>query len=162
MGYRIEKMYFLKKISDQSGIPLNALQDDLKKIEQESKYEKEEIIDAKESLNALHRKDYIERKLLGIAFWKKDKKLEKTLHKLLEKHRDKESDLIFEAEVFYGNNENLEKDIAELLTNLEEERINEELLQKMQELRSVRDKDKEIKLLAEIQELNKQKHEKKK
>ena len=158
----IEKMHFIKIISDKSGIPLNALQDDLKKIEQEFKNEKEEIREATETINTLRRKDYIERKLIGIALWRKDKELEKILHKILEKYKDLENDLIFEAEVFYGNSENLEKDIEELLDNLEGERIDEELLRKMQELRVIKDKDREIKLLKEIQELNKQKHEKKK
>ena len=158
----IEKIYFIKKISELSAIPQNALQDDFKKIEQELKYEKEEINEVVETKDALRRKDYIERKLLGIAFWKKDKGLEKLLDELLEKYKDSKDDLIFEAEVFYGNSENLEKDIKELLNNLEEERINEELLQKMQELRIVKDKDREMKLLEEIQKLNKQKHEKKK
>jgi len=158
----IEKMHFIKIISDKSGIPLNALQDDLQKIEKEFKYEKEEIKEAKEALSTLHRKDYIERKLLGIALWKKDKELEKLLPGLLEKYKDSENDLIFEAEVFYDDNVNLEKEIRELLANLDKERINEELLRKMQELRSVKDKDSEKKLLIEIQELNKQKHEKEK
>ena len=48
-----------------------------------------------------------------------------------------------------------------MLENLEVENINEELLLKMQELRMIKNKDKEMKLLVEIQELNKQKHEKK-
>ena len=47
----IEKMYFVKKISDLSGIPQNALEDDLKKIEQELKYEKEEIKEAEYNRN---------------------------------------------------------------------------------------------------------------
>lgn len=158
----IEKSHFIKKISDMSGIPQNALQDDLKKIEQEFKYEKDEISDATEAINTLHRKDYIERKLLGIALWKKDKELEKLLDGTLEKYKNSKDDLIFEAEVFYGNDEYLEKDIKDLLVNLEEEKINEELLQKMQELRIIKDKDKEMQLLVEIQDLNKKKHEKKK
>ena len=161
----IEKMHFIKKISDVSSIPQNALQDDLKKIEQELKYEKEPARNATQSVageEIKSRKDYIERKLLGIAFWKGDKKLEESLNYLLEKYKDAKSDLIFEAEVFYGGSEDLEKDIKELLSNLEEERINEELLRKMQELRIINDKGKEMKLLAEIQALNKQKDEKKK
>ena len=158
----IEKTYFLKKTSELSGIAQSALQDDLNKVEKEFKYEKEEISEATEAINTLHRKDYIERKLLGIAFWKKDKRLEEFLGNLLEKYQDSQSDLIFEAEVFYGDSGNLEKEIEELLVNLEIERINEELLRKMQELRIIKDKDKEMILLAEIQQLNKQKHEKKK
>jgi hypothetical protein len=88
--------------------------------------------------------------------------LGKIVNYVLEKYKDAENDLIFEAEVFYGDSEDIEKDIKELLVNLEEEKINEELSRKMQELRMVKDRDKEMKLLLEIQALNKQKHEKKK
>ena len=61
--------------------------------------------------------------------------------------------------MFYQNNEDLSKEIDHLLKNWETEKINEKLLQKMQELRTVKDKADEIKLLEEIQELNKKKHE---
>ena len=47
----LEKMYFLKKISESSGIAQNALEDDLKSVEKELKYEKEEIKEVKEVLN---------------------------------------------------------------------------------------------------------------
>ena len=80
----------------------------------------------------------------------------------MEKYKDFREDLIFEAEVFYGSSENLEKDTGELLINLEEEKINEKLSRKMQELATAKDKEKERHLLEEIQELNKQKHEKNK
>ena len=66
--------------------------------------------------------------------------------------------MIFEAEVFYQNNgENLKKDVTEMLSNLEEEKLNEELEQKIQELRQTKNKESEIKLLKEINELNKKK-----
>jgi DNA primase len=158
----VKKSHFISMVSNKSGISENDIREKLKKIEQELKYEKMEISENKETIETLHRKDYIERKLLGIAFWKKDKKLEKSLGQILEKYKDSGDDLIFEAEVFYGNSENLEKDIGELLANLEEEKINEELLRKMQELRIIKDKDRERELLSAIQKLNKQKHEKKK
>ena len=155
----IEKMHFLKKISDETGITQNALQDDLKKIAQELEYEKKEIEEMEESIAKMYRKDYIERRLAGIAFWKHDSELEKVLGVVLEKYQEVKNDLIFEAEVFYQNNENLSKEIDRLLGSLEIEKINEELLQKMQELRIIKDKAGEIKLLQEIQELNKKKHE---
>lgn len=156
----IEKMFFIKKISDVSGISESALKDDLKKIEQEFKREKEEIKGAEESIAKLYRKDYIERKLVGIAFWKQDQQLKNKLGGILEKYKDKENDLVFEAEVFYQHNENLQKEIESLLANLEREEINEKLSEKMQQLRNVKDKAEEIKLLEEIQVLNKKKHEK--
>ena len=157
----IEKVHFLKRISDLSGIPESALKADLEKVEQDLKYEKKEIEVAVEAESKMHRRDYIERRLSGIAFWKNDKKLEKVLGGVLEKYLAAQNDLIFEAEVFYQNSADLKKDIDELLANLEEEKINEELLRKMQELRMIKDKREEIKLLGEIQDLNKKKHEKK-
>ncbi len=67
----IEKAHFLKRTSDLTSISINALEEDLKRIEQEQKYEKREIENSLESSNNLHRKDYITRKLLGIIFWQK-------------------------------------------------------------------------------------------
>ena len=104
----IEKMHFVKKISDLSGIPQSALQDDLKKIEQEQKYEKEEIKEAGETIETMHKKDYIERKLLGIVLWQKTlpkpvidfEVIFGKLGEAYEKYKDAKEDLIFEAEVF--------------------------------------------------------------
>ena len=169
----IEKMYFIKKISEIAAIPQNALQDDLKKIEQELKYENEEIKEAKEALNTVYRKDYIERKLLGIILWQKTLKeqnidVEKILKELadiltipslelLEKTKDKEEDLIFEAEVFYGEDADITKDIEEMLSNLKEEYLKEELEHKMRELynaEDAKDSQKSSQILKECQILN--------
>ncbi len=155
----IEKIHFIKKISDLSGIPELALKDDFEKVEQELKSEKEEIEEAQGSLAKMNRKDYIERRLAGIAFWKQDSELENKFQQFLEKYRDKKNDLIFEAELFYQNSEDIYLEIDHLFANWETEKINEKLSQKMQELRRVKDKAEEIKLLAEIQELNKKKHD---
>jgi len=170
----IEKMHFIKKISDMSQISEQALKDDLVKIEKEFKYEKEEIEKAKEIGNKMFRKDYIERRLLGIIFWQKTlskqiiniEKMTKELaeifnikeNELLDKFKDNKEDLIFEAEVFYGENINLEKDVLELLDNLKEEYLKEELFCKMQELRILeikKDNEKSNEILKEINEINK-------
>lgn len=157
----IEQMHFIKKISDISGIDETALKNDFLKVEKEFKSEKEEINEVRESIAKLYRKDYIEKRLAGLAFWKQNKKLEEKLRPILEKYKDEKNDLIFEAEVLYQNIPDLQKEIDRLLSNLEMEKINEEILDKMQELRKVKDKEEEIKLLQEIQDLNKKKHEKK-
>ena len=171
----IEKMHFIKKISDLSGISQNALQDDLKKIEQEFRYEKEEIKEAGESLTKMYRKDYIERKLLGIALWQQSladvgrpssgrptsaidfKAIFEKLGEVYKKYEVVKQDLIFEAEVFYTNNEKLENSITEMFLNLEEENINEELSKKMLELRQTSNEEIGKKILKEINELNKKK-----
>jgi DNA primase len=172
----IEKMHFIKKISDASSIPQNALQDDLKKIEQELKYEKEEIparnashsdAGGKEAGSHISKKDYIERKLLGIALWQKTLSspsidFETILSKLgevYEKYKDAKEDLIFEAEVFYANSDDLKKSVNEMFLNLEEENINEELSKKMLELRRTKEEELGKRILQEINELNKKKED---
>jgi DNA primase len=172
----IEKMFFLKKISDLSGIPQSALEDDLKKIEQELKYEKEEINEAKEALKTLRRKDYIERKLLGIILWQRTSTVEASVDvnnilkqtaeilnttedKLLEKTKENESDLVFEAEVFYDEGTDLKKDTEEMLNNLKEEYLKEKIESKMRELHKAEDKKDSLlsaQILKECQVLNSQ------
>jgi DNA primase len=173
----IEKMYFIKKISELSAIPLSALEDDLKKIEQALKDEKEEIIEAKESSFKIYRKDYIERKLLGIILWQRSlkkvgkkqsvntdtmiKEMEDILgisqEELLEKTKDNEGDLIFEAEVFYDEGSDLKKDSEEMLSNFKEEYVKEKLERKMRELHdaeNVKDAERSAEILKECQILN--------
>ncbi|MEK7097631.1 MAG: hypothetical protein AAB906_02180, partial [Patescibacteria group bacterium] len=146
----IEQMHFIKKISDASGIVENALKEDLKKVEQASKTEKNQIEIIKNTEPQIFRKDYIERRLLGIILWQKtlDKqnidieKITKDLtsilnideNKMFERTINNKEDLIFEAEVFYGSDVDLIKDVNELLINLEEEYLKEDLFKKMQEL----------------------------
>jgi DNA primase len=162
----IEKMHFIRLISDKSGVQQDALQDDLKKIEQELKYEKEEIKEAGEASAKVYRRDYIERKLLGIALWQQSlikptvdfEIIFNKLGEVFKKYEDIRQDLIFEAEVFYSNNENLEKSIREMFLNLEEENINEEISKKMLELRKANDESGK-KILQEINELNKRKED---
>ena len=167
----IEKMHFLKKISDTTGIPEEALKDDLKKVEQELKFE--QIAEEKVVPSQVFRKDYIEKRLLGIVLWQKtllEQKIdaEKILKKiaeilnieinmLLEKTANSKEDLIFEAEVFYGSDVDLKKDVKELLDNLEEEYLKEKLLRKIQELHfseEKKEKERTGQILKEISEIN--------
>ena len=169
----IEKSFFIKKISTASLIPEEALKEDLKKVEQELKFEKVDTEKVKEIENKIFRKDYIERRLLGIIHWQetlKDKKIdiEKTLEKIgdilkikpaeiLEKTKTNKEDLIFEAEIFYSGGLDLKKDTEELLSNFEEEYLKETLFQKMQELNNFeikKDKDKSNEILKEVNEIN--------
>jgi len=170
----IEKSHFIKLISDKSGITQNALIEDLKKVESELKSETEETKIAKENVEKKFRKDPIERRLLGIAFWQESLK-EKTidpgiifekLEKVREIYDNIKEDLIYEAEEFYSNSEDLQKDIDEMMLSLEEEYLNEELFKKMMELRNIKNqptneqnKDKEIEILKRIDEINKRKEE---
>lgn len=170
----IEKAHFIKLISDRSGIPEGALKEDLGKVERESRHEKNEIKNAEELGVKAFRKDYIEHRLLGIILWQKSlansntntdsilgeyaEILGKSPEKILDGAKDIKEDLIFEAEVFYGEGENLNKEILELLSNLREESLKEELWKKMQELRlaeAMHDSKKSGETLITINEINK-------
>ncbi len=173
LGSAIEKAHFLKKIADSSGIMMGALEEDLKKVEQESKFEKKEI-EIEEGVSAqVFRKDYILRKLLGIILWQQtlkevamdpNKLLEELAEILNTKKEDvlktaveSRGDLIFEAEVFYGGGGDLNKDVVELLFNLREEYLKEELIKKMRELyfaEEKKDQELSVKILKEINDIN--------
>ena len=169
----IEKTHFLKRISDASGIPIEALQSDLKNIEVEYTTERNELEALKEGGNKLFRKDHIERRLVGIVLWQKSlveqkfdpEKVIKELgriwgkddSKVLEDYEGSREDLIYEAEVFYTDMIDLKKEVEELLANLKQEYIKETLGKKMRELHVAEtkgDKDASIKILAECQVLN--------
>jgi len=175
----IEKSEFLKKISDKTGIDMNFLVEDLAKIEKESREEKKEIEKVKEEEAKVYRKDYIERRLMGVIFWQKNltdsghptseinieeimKEFTGTLEtdedKLLEKFKDSKEDLIFEAEVFYAGDIDLKNDVEELLVNFKEEYLKEKLFKKMQELRSSEEEKNVTKsnsILKDISDINK-------
>ncbi len=173
LGSAIEKAHFLKRIADSSGIVMGALEEDLKKVEQESKLEKKEIKIEEGVSGQIFRKDYILRKLLGIILWQQTLKevsvdLPKILDELSEILNTKKEevlkaaveskeDLIFEAEVFYGGGGDLNKDVEELLFNLREEFFKEELMRKMRELyfaEEKKDQELSVKILKEISEIN--------
>ncbi|MFA6274098.1 MAG: toprim domain-containing protein, partial [Candidatus Paceibacterota bacterium] len=173
----IEQAHFIKKISDLSQISENALKDDLKKVTHELKYEKQEIKEAKHAEVETFKKDYIERRLLGIILWQKNlkeeiinvqdilKEISEILNikeeEVLEKTKDSKEDLIFEAEVFYGDDVDLQKDVRELLNNLREEYLKEELAKKMKELQIYEEKkdyNKSEEILKEINDLNQKIH----
>jgi hypothetical protein len=62
---------------------------------------------------------------------------------------ENKTDLIFEAEVFYGEGTNVKKDSMELLSNLKEEFLKEELERKMREL-NMAEKGGDVELSAKI------------
>ncbi len=163
----IEKSHFIKLISNKSGISENALIEDLKKVESELKKETEDTKIAKENVEKRMRKDPILRRLLGVAFWQESIKnrmidpelIFKKLSKIKEIYKNIKEDLIYEAEEFYSNSENLEKDVNEMLLNLEEEYLNEELSKKMLELQNLKNRKEETDILKRIYEINKRKEE---
>lgn len=169
----VEQMHFIKKISDEIGIKEESLQEDLKKVIKNIEIEQKEIIELENNNREFARMDYIERKILGIIFWQKEKENPEFLfeeyvkdienstgiifEKMFDKYKEKKDDMIFEAEIFYGQNPKLKKDFTELVSNFKEEFFKEELGRKMKELQKAElEKDKELsaKILKECQDLN--------
>ena len=167
MESAIEKSHFIALISNKSGIAQNALLEDLKKVESQFKDEKRDTEVAKENVEKKLRKDPIERRLLGIAFWQEgvqNKKIDPSiifekLKDIKEIYQNIKEDLIYEAEEFYLNNENLERDVKEMLLNIEEEYLNEDLTKNMLELQKFKGKKEEIEILKRINEINKKKEQ---
>ena len=158
-------------VSGKSGIPEAALREDLKKIKEEVVSKETESVNLKNKEEKVSRKERIKRKLLGIVLWQKTLpnpnlqpgKIIEGLLKIYpgrdnlfpEEEKTKE-DLIFEAEIFYQGEADLDKDVAELLKNLQEEHWREELESKMAELRKAEaagDREKSTRILKECQEL---------
>jgi len=67
--------------------------------------------------------------------------------------------LIYEAEAFYSDSENLKKDVDEMLLSIEEEYLNEELVKMMMEIKTLKDGKQETEILKKISEINKRKEE---
>lgn len=160
----IKKSHFISIISNRSGIKEDDIRDILNKTKNDD-FIKE--YDATETKQNLLRKDSIERRLLGIAFWQESAKekiinpelIFQKLNKVKEVYKNIKEDLIYEAEQFYLDSGNLEKDVNEMILNIEEEYLNEELAQKMFDLKNLKDKTKEAEILNNINEITKRKEE---
>lgn len=164
----IEQAHFVSIITKRTGIREEAIWNDLRRIsstDQFSEHKKNNFINGVET-EVLKRKNYIERRLCGILFWQEgeeDKiidvdKLRIALtvilgdsdfvHKLKNFEADKE-ELIFEAESYYGDKDHLQKEIEELLLNLEEDILREKFVLMMNELHQA-EEDKDEKRTKEL------------
>lgn len=154
----VKRSHFVSLVSDKSGISENDIREKLKSVERELKDQNENLEKAVSSQEQVFRKDYILRRLGGIILWQKtlasptldvlatENQISETIHisasEILKKAESNKEDLIFEAEVFYGEGADLDKDVKELLRNLKEEYLKEELSEKMRQLKEAeRDKD---------------------
>lgn len=162
----IKRAHFMSFLSNKSGISEDIIKD-IANSKLEKNIENIKIIENNEQA---FRKDYIERKLLGIILWQetlKEKTLDlsgitKELSEILrikeevifEKVKNNKEDLIYEAEVFYENEIDLKKDVLELLVNLKIEYLNEDLTKKIQELNIPNiTKEKSNEIIKEISEI---------
>ena len=166
----VKRSHFVSLIFNKSGISENDIRDRLKTVEKELKSENKGIEEMVGKKERIFRKDYILRKLLGIIFWQKtlkEKKIDtdqvlkeiaeifnKMPEEVLTGIKENKEDLIFEAEVFYGEGAFIEKDVTELLFNLREEYLKEELSHKIKELHLYEENKNTEKVAEVLKEVN--------
>lgn len=171
---QIEKSHFIKSIAQKAFIKEDALWEDLQRVETNSSSPPQQR--AEES-PGMKRVESIERKVMGVIMWQRDKKekdpsinideivekakdIFKDRMKELESYFEKEKDLLmFEIESYYNNKTDLSKDINYLLLGLEEEYLKKEFsgamvnLQKAEQSKST---DEIAKYLEECQRISQQ------
>ena len=131
LSSEIEKSFFIKKVSDISGINEEVLWKDLEKIKVP------EIVQKKENINSeqiLSRRTEIEKKLIGIYFTKPDDKTkgelarimgEDNFKEILTKYEPTKQQLVLEVESDTSERFSAGS-LGEMLMNLEEEYLNDE------------------------------------
>ncbi len=170
MKDKTDQAHFIKVIMKKTFINEEALWEDLKKIgTNENNYSPGQSVSPPS-----RRVDNIERKILGIIIWIKEKKDDgNILGKLdvigrvrkiigerlseLEKIFEKDKNLLlFETESYYNNKNNIEKDVEELLVSLEEEYLRRELtlaMENLQKAEQKRESSEVLKFLEECQRI---------
>lgn len=163
----IEKSTYISLIHKKTGISENAIIEDFESFEKTRNLENHSIDNPQKQQNIKSRRDRLEERLFGIIFWQEDEGKKKEdvkkiadsfeekigkeiFEKIKERHKSNSSVLAFEAEIWYGGkNEEVIRDIQEIILNLEEEILNEKLIQLQDEInKKERDKkEDEINLL---------------
>ena len=141
----IERSSYITSIHKKTGIQEKAIIEDFENYERNNINKNEKPKTNKKPLDMKPRRDNLEQKLFGIIFWQEEKDVKENIKKLFEffkksidedkfkelydKHKPNSSVLSFEAEMWYGDKiDTLEKDIKEIMLNLEEEILIEEKL----------------------------------
>lgn len=157
MDSQTQQSHYVSEISKVTGLREDALWDDLKKIPKEKIFEVDEhktVNKKEEEKKACLRQDTIEKRLAGIMLWLKEKDIDKALIQNLDELRGKfvqiigddrwkiyfeasgeeKTDMIFQAEISYGEHKHLAREINLLLAELEEEYLKKELEEQMVQL----------------------------
>lgn len=163
---RIEQSHYISEIADKANIKEEALWEELRKVKPVIGTAESKILKP-ETEEKLTKRELLERRLFGVLFAEKDKKLESELKNIfgeaefktsLEFWRPFQEAIIFEVEANLGG-EISEKEIAELLANLKNEKLREKFLQKTKELAEAEkmgETAKAKKLMEECQRLSKE------
>ena len=138
MPSAVERAYFIKQISLKTGIPESALNEDMAKLINREQTDKQVLAEMNAGKKESRRGIRIEDRLFGILFWQQTlsppkidiemlrSKLqtilgEKNFSNSMEMPTDKKNERIFEVELLYQNDERLEREVDELILNLEED-----------------------------------------
>ena len=152
MPSAVERSYFIKEISLKTGIPESALNEDMVKLLNREQTDKQVIAE----MNAGRKDDNkrglrIEDRLFGILFWQETlsppivniESLRTKLQAILGDARyasfmelpdSKKNEQIFEVESIYQNSEKIEREVDELILNLEEDILGKAIEKIMSEL----------------------------
>lgn len=142
----IKKSNYIKEISEKIGIREDAITEDYKVYEKTQNVNNPVVRDKKaETKNISSHREDLERRLMGIIFWKGENEEEKKVvnelkesflenigkdkfQKMLDIYEPFSENLVFEGEKWYSGKINvLKKEMTEIMLNLEEEILNEEL-----------------------------------
>ena len=150
MPSAIERAYFVREIHKATGIPENALTEDIARITSPTaappKLENKSVPSV-----GVKRTERIEERLLAIVFWQKSlpepsvdpTELRSRLAEIITEERitafeeegiDRINERIFEVEILYEDPKKLPKEVEELLGNLEQEFLTKQLEEIMLEL----------------------------
>ena len=164
---RIEQSHYISEIADKANIKEEALWVELRKaVPVIGKKEENDTLKKPAEKEKLNRRELLERRLFGLLFAEKDKKLENELKNIfdavefktaLEFWQPFREEIIFEVEEILGDGIS-EGEIAELLANLKNEMLREKFLQKTKELAEAEktgETARAKKLMEECQELSK-------
>jgi len=155
----IEQGHFIKIIAEKLSMDEAPLWEELKKIEISHSVAQPKVEEDRDSRTRGQR---IKRKIGGALLWQKEKKKpdidvayfekelkriagEESLRKLYEAKEDKQKEYIFEAEVEYGETEDITEVIKELFSNLENDLLREEFTVAMTHLKEAEAKGDEKK-----------------
>jgi DNA primase len=148
----IEQSHFVSQIAKKTGIREEAVWNDLRKLPKAGTAEK--VLEREKSevnVETAKRKNYIMRRILGILFWQEGEKTkfidtdklrisligiagDEYVAKAIAEYKNQKEEIIFEAEAYYGEDDDPTKELEELLLNFEEDILREGFVKVMNEL----------------------------
>ncbi len=152
----VDRSHWVKEISNRLGVKEEVILEELRKINRNKK----DIVGAqkKENNNIKTKKELLKEKLAGIFLWKKEKielpemvlkEIKEFTKNLKEENKNK---IILEAELFYGEDTGLKKEVENLSKELKTEITKEKLNNLAEEVRGLEAKGESEKLEKKLEE----------